>query len=468
MKEALFFGIIPYIIKISIDSGVNIIYKTVLKGGYYTAIDKNQIDYQADGLICIDENGQIANIVHLMDDDYETIQREAAQQENLVVLAEDQVILPGFVDLHVHAPQWPNAGLALDRPLYEWLDQYTFPLEAKFKDADYAHLVYDNLVETLLANGTTTALYFGSVDNTGNVELAKACLTHHQRGFVGKVVMDNPEQTPDYYRDESAQAALDETEAFIHEVEQLNKDQAIPVTPVITPRFLPSCTDEVLVGLGKLAAQYNLPIQSHCSENDWENGYALETHGKRDAAVLDEFGLLTDKTVLAHGTLLNDEDLDRFKNRGVGIAHCPISNVYFGNAVMATHKILAKDVKVGMGTDISGGFDPSIYQNIRQAIMSSRMLEDGVDSQLAPEVRGQESSAITAKNAFYMATIGGAESLNLTTGQIKEGYAADLQVVHTKYPTFGRQKPEETFEKVMYQTTASEIDHVMTQGVFVK
>lgn len=468
MKEVLIFDIIPYITKISIDSGVNIIYKTVLKGGYYTAIDKNQIDYQADSLICIDENGQIANIVHPMGDDYETIQREAAQQENLVVLAEDQVILPGFVDLHVHAPQWPNAGLALDRPLYEWLDQYTFPLEAKFKDADYAHLVYDNLVETLLANGTTTALYFGSVDNTGNVELAKACLTHHQRGFVGKVVMDNPEQTPDYYRDESAQAALDETEAFIHEVEQLNKDQAIPVTPVITPRFLPSCTDEVLVGLGKLAAQYNLPIQSHCSESDWENGYALATHGKRDATVLDEFGLLTDKSVMAHGTLLNGEDIQRFKDRGVGIAHCPISNVYFGNAVLPAKKLLSENVKVGMGTDISGGYDPSVYQNIRQAIMSSRLLNDGVDSEITPDLRGKHDSAITAKNAFYMATVGGAKSLNLVTGQIKEGYAADLQIVHAKYPTFGQQVPEDKFEKLMYQTTVSEIDHVMTQGVFVK
>lgn len=443
-------------------------YKTVLQGSYYTAIDENQVGYQANSLVCIDDEGTIARIVLAEDNDYQVIVNDARQQGTLVTLSDDQVLLPGFIDLHVHAPQWPNAGLALDRPLYEWLEEYTFPLEAKFKDAKYAHLVYDNLVETLLANGTTTALYFGSVDNTGNLELVKSCLTHHQRGFVGKVVMDNPEQTPSYYRDESATAALNETENFIHEVANLNENQTIPVTPVITPRFLPSCTDDVLAGLGKLASKYDLPIQSHCSESDWENGYALATHGKRDATVLDEFGLLTDKSVMAHGTLLNGEDIQRFKNRGVGIAHCPISNVYFGNAVLPAKKLLSENVKVGMGTDISGGYDPSVYQNIRQAIMSSRLLNDGVDNEITPDLRGKHDAAITAKNAFYMATVGGAKSLNLATGQIKESYIADLQIVHAKYPTFGQQVPVDTFEKLMYQTTVSEIDHVMTQGVFVK
>lgn len=442
--------------------------KLVLKGSYFTAKDVDQVDYQKDSLLCIDGAGYLAAVIAPGQEGYDSTLAEARNQDILCELADDQYILPGFIDLHIHAPQWPNAGVALDRPLNEWLDTYTFPLEAKFADADLAAKIYANLVKTLLANGTTTALYFGSVANEGNIELVKACLKYKQRGFVGKVVMDDPEQTPDYYRDPSPAAALQATKDFIQATQKLSADSQIKVTPVITPRFLPSCSDEVLTGLGRLAAEYELPVQSHCSESDWEDGYALVTHGKRDAEVLDGFGLLTDRAVMAHGTMLNDQDLQLFKQRGVGIAHCPISNVYFGNAVLPVKEVLNTEVKAGLGTDISGGFDPSIYQNIRQALMSARMLNDGVDNRLSPEDRGKRSAPLTAQNAFYLATVGGAESLHLKTGQIKEGYWADLQIVHTKYPAFTPQRPQDVFEKLLYQTTAAEIDTVLTQGQCVK
>ncbi len=296
----------------------------------------------------------------------------------------------------------------MDRPLNEWLDTYTFPLEAKYQDVSFAKRVYDNLVEELVGNGTTTALYFGTIDNPANLELAKACIKHHQRGFIGKVAMDNPDQTPANYRDASAKSAVADTETFIKQLTKLSQTAAINQTPVITPRFVPSCTPESLKGLGELAKKYDLPIQSHCSESDWENGYALENYHKRDSEVLDQYGLLTDKSVMAHGTLLNQSDLDTFKSRGVAVAHCPISNVYFGNAVLPVSKLLQQNVKVGLGTDISGGYSPSLYQNIRQAVISSRMLKDGVNSALDPNQRGTQIQPISAKNGFYLATVGGA------------------------------------------------------------
>nr|WP_089108059.1 guanine deaminase [Secundilactobacillus mixtipabuli] len=438
-----------------------------MEGASFSPSSQTEISYQARQLICLDNNGYIARVIAHTDPDYATVKQTAQANDTLTTLQPNQYVLPGFIDLHIHAPQWPNAGLALDRPLNEWLDTYTFPLEAKYQDTDFAKLVYDGLIQELLANGTTTALYFGTIHNAANLELAKACIQYGQRGFIGKVAMDNPEQTPDYYQDASAQVAVDQTEQFIHQLNELNQTTDLKQTPVITPRFVPSCTPASLQGLGDLARKYDLPVQSHCSESDWENGYALEHYHMRDADVLDHYGLLTDKAVMAHGTLLNDHDYDLFSQKQVAIAHCPISNVYFGNAVLPVNRVLAHHIKTGLGTDISGGYSPSLYQNIRQAVMSSRMLQDGVDNQLLPDKRGVDGSAISVKTAFYLATLGGAESLHLQTGKIAEGYLADLQVVSMQND-FQTETTDNIFEKLMYQTSKADINQVYVQGTRVK
>ena len=366
-------------------------------------------------------------------------------------------LLPGFTDLHIHAPQWPQAGLALDKPLNEWLNTYTFPLEAKFKDLTFAKKVYKSLVTELLANGTTTGLYFGSIHTDANLVLARICAQLGQRAFIGKVAMDNPEQTPAYYRDESSATALSETEKFIKAMFELQKQTQAELTPVITPRFVPSCTDETLSGLGKLAQKYNLPIQSHCSESIWEDQYAIDHFQLRDAQVLDKFGLLTDKAVMAHGTQLSDSDLALFNQKHTAIAHCPISNAYFGNSVMRVNDAHQQNVKIGLGTDISGGFSPSIYRNMQQAIMSSQMLQDS----------GHEKARITAANAFYLATIGGANALHIKSGQIKAGFKADFQIVQDQYFDVSSNKPQEIFERLVYHTNKENIKQVYVSGKLV-
>ncbi len=304
-------------------------YSRVIEGAYFSPTTPTSVTYQSHQLICIDNHGYIDRLVTSDDPDFDQIRQSADKANKLLSLSDTQFVLPGFIDLHIHAPQWPNAGLALDRPLNEWLDTYTFPLEAKYQDTDFAKLVYSDLVDELLRNGTTTALYFGTIHNAANLALAQACVEHGQRGFIGKVAMDNPEQTPAYYRDASAQVAIEQTEQFIHQIADLNKTATVKQTAVITPRFVPSCTPATLKGLGQLAKQYDLPVQSHASESDWEDGFALSHYHMRDAEVLDQYGLLTDKAVMAHGTLLNEDDYDLFNRRQTAIAHCPISNVYF-------------------------------------------------------------------------------------------------------------------------------------------
>ncbi|WP_246021136.1 guanine deaminase [Paenibacillus lentus] len=385
-------------------------------------------------------------------------------------LADGQYFLPGFIDLHVHAPQWAQSGTALDIPLYDWLNTYTFPLESKFSDLDFAKKVYDDVVSALLANGTTTALYFATVHKEASLLLAEICATKGQRGLVGKVVMDDPQQNPEYYRDADTRTALLDTKEFIIAVQKLAKSTKQGVYPVVTPRFIPSCTNEALKGLGELADKYDAYIQSHCSESDWEHGYVQDRFHKNDAFALHGFGLFCDKSIMAHCNFLNDQDADLFAKTGTAIAHCPISNAYFANSVIPIAHLHGKGVEIGLGSDISGGFSPSLYDNIRQAVISSRMLEDGVNTSLPANERGVPGSRITIHEAFYLATAGGGESLSLPIGRIQENYAWDVQIIDTKLPSaklpiFNEDENlDDVFQKMMYLVRPEHIREVWVQG----
>lgn len=377
----------------------------------------------------------IEKIVAPEDSEYQPLLDAHQGTSNFHRLAEGQYFLPGFIVLHVHAPQWAQSGTALDIPLYDWLNTYTFPLESKFSDLDFAREVYEDVVDTLLANGTTTALYFATVHKEASLLLAEICVKKGQRGLVGKVVMDDPEQNPEIYRDPDTGTALADTEKFILAVKELAKSAKQGVYPVVTPRFIPSCTDEALQGLGELAAKYDTHVQSHCSESDWAHGYVRDRFQKNDAFALHDFGLLRDKSVMAHCNFLSDDDAQLFADTGTAVALCPISNAYFANSVIPVSHFHEKGVEIGLGSDISGGFSPSLFDNVRQAVISSRMLEDGVNATLPAQDRGVPNSRLTIHEAFYLATAGGGESLSLPIGRIQENYAWDVQVIDTKLPS---------------------------------
>jgi guanine deaminase len=281
----------------------------------------------------------------------------------LTALRPAQILLPGLVDLHIHAPQFPQLGTALDEPLERWLQSYTFPLEARFTDIAYAAGVYDSLVATLLANGTTTAMYYGSIHLPATKILAETCLRRGQRALVGRVAMDHPEQCPDFYRDASAEAAIGETRALLDFVRAMDGNANGLVLPAITPRFIPACTDDLLRGLGRLAVETGCHVQTHCSESDWEHAYVRERCGASDADALANFGLLGHRTVLAHGNFLDAADFELIRASQAGIAHCPLSNAYFANAVFPLRAALAKRVNVGLGSDIAGGAHPSMLDS---------------------------------------------------------------------------------------------------------
>lgn len=401
----------------------------IVRASFAHAPVRGEVEICRDALIGILGEGTIETIVRSGDQKFDQILSEAREDDRLVELPIGQLLLPGFVDLHIHAPQWPQLGKALDVPLEVWLQEYTFPLEARYSDAAFARGVYQDLVVSLLAHGTTTAVYFATVHAEATRILAETCLEKGQRALVGKVVMDEPTQCPDYYRDSSMQAALEETRAFVDHVRTMPGNSASLVKPVVTPRFIPSCTDEALSGLGAIARECGCHVQTHCSESDWEYGYVIERKGKTDTEALKDFGLLNRHTVLAHSNFITDKDMDLIGDAGAGVAHCPLSNVYFSNAVFPLRRALGKSLRVGLGTDISGGPSASMFDSCRQAIASSRVLEDGVDAATAAGKRGAAGSRIDFREAFHLATAGGADVLELPIGRFEAGYMFDAILV---------------------------------------
>ncbi|NTG50716.1 guanine deaminase [Agrobacterium rhizogenes] len=406
--------------------------KTLSASGFHSP-ERGTIDVLDDVLIEIDADGAIAAVHRHGDPNYRTIRDARDASGELVTLPAGSYILPGFVDLHVHAPQYPQLGDALDVPLEVWLQKYTFPLEARYQDVAFARRVYGLLVEDLLANGTTTALYFATIHQEATRVLVDTCLEKGQRALIGKVAMDNAEECPDYYRDLSPEEALDGTRALIDYVRGHPDNHEGRVLPVVTPRFIPSCTDATLEGLGAIAKECSCHVQTHCSESDWAHGYVLARHGMTDTDSLDRFGLLGRKTVLAHANFLTAKDMETVKAREAAVAHCPLSNAYFANAVFPLRAALEKGLHVGLGTDISGGPSASMLENARGAILVSRMLQSGVDPNLPPAARSTFGPAqIDFRDAFYIATSGGGIALDLPVGQFAPGYQFDAVLIDTE------------------------------------
>lgn len=438
----------------------------ILGNGYYCKTF-DEIEYLNKALICINEEGMIEKVLLEEDSAYETRRREYELDGRLNVLKEDEILLPGFVDLHIHAPQWAQSGTALDRPLEVWLNDYTFPLESKFKDLDFAAKVYKDVVNETLKNGTTSAVYFATVDLEPSLLLANICGEKGQRGFVGKVTMDDEAGCPSYYKDKDYKVSIEETEKFINAVIAIQNNYKQKVYPVITPRFIPTCTAESLKGLGALAKKYDVHIQTHVSESDWAHQFVKEKTGENDASALNKFGLLGDKSLVAHAPFLETNDIKIMAEGQSTIAHCPLSNAYFANSVLPVKDFMERGINIGLATDISGGYSPSMYSAIRQAVISSKMLQDGVNPSLAKDVRGRNNSSLTLNNALYMATVAGGKALGLPLGKLEAGYIFDAQVVNTKenIPRFYEEKHEEDLlHKVLLLAQTNNIKEVWIQG----
>ncbi|CAM9414472.1 unnamed protein product [Chrysoparadoxa australica] len=374
-----------------------------------------ELEVLLDHVVSLDSYGRISAMAEANSPLGRKLLASAQQVEHL---SKSQFLLPGFVDTHYHAPQHVYTGTGTDLPLMSWLQRHAFPAERSLAgDTSLAGEVYSRVVDQCLSLGTTCAVYFASINVEPSLALAEIAIEKGQRAFIGKVSMDQGGQ--DGYCETTADALL-HAEEFIHKVR--SGSTCLLTSPIITPRFLPTCSVELLKGLGVLAAKYNLAIQSHISESadvvhlcrDMEaiNGDC------RDVQVFDTCNLLTPRTVLAHGVHLNDEEMQVLAQRGCTVSHCALSNAFFGNGVFRTREALNMGMNIALGTDVAGGYSPSMLGAMRTAVLASRILHDGADTYLhGGEVRPQAISPIRRDisyiDALWMATVGGARAVGL-------------------------------------------------------
>jgi guanine deaminase len=285
--------------------------------------------------------------------------------------------------------------------------------------------------------------------------------------------MDHPDQCPPFYRDASPARAIADTRALIDAVRAMPGNEAGLVRPVVTPRFVPACTDALLQGLGALAQECGCHVQTHCSESDWEHAHVLARTGMTDTAVLDRHGLLGRRSVLAHANFLEAADRALIRRQGAGIAHCPLSNAFFAGAVLPLREMLAEGLHVGLGSDIAGGHSASLFAQARMAVVASRLRESGTDSQQPASTRGTHGARIDFRTAFHLATAGGGEALDLPIGLFRSGYAFDAVLLESGLPDGDlRFQPEEAaetvLEKIVMTAGRADIARVWVAGRLVK
>ncbi|XXG94118.1 hypothetical protein Hte_000370 [Hypoxylon texense] len=418
----------------------------IFLGTFIHSIKLGELQYMHDTAVCVDRSGKIVAVEPQCDMEVEKFKETLCQKLEwdvhdlaLTITKEGQFFFPGFIDTHIHAPQYPNAGIFGKSTLLDWLNKYTFPMEASLSSLPKARRVYSACVRRALAHGTTTAAYYATLHVAPTNLLADLCLAIGQRAFVGRVCMDDPDVNPPYYRDESADEALARTHATVDHIRRIDPTYAL-VSPILTPRFAPSCSRACMTRLGALRksayageGQAVLPVQTHIAENAAELALvkAMFPECASYADVYDRHGLLGERTVLGHAIHLTDAEIRLVAERGAGVAHCPCSNSALTSGEAPVRKLLDAGVGVGLGTDVSGGYSASVLEAARQAALVSnhRAMPMGKWADVPAEER--ERGRLSVEDVLYLATRGGASVLGLAgrVGGFDVGLEWDAQLI---------------------------------------
>ena len=385
----------------------------VLKGHICYSQDKSTLKvFENSFLVCVD--GKSKGVFKTLPEEYKNLPLKDY---------EDKLIIPGMVDLHVHAPQYAFRGMCMDLELMDWLNQYTFPEEEKYTNLDYAEKAYSIFTKALKKSATTRACIFATRHREATVLLMELMEKTGLVSYVGKVNMDR--EASEALVEESVESSAYQTFGWINSV----YDKFQNTKPILTPRFIPCCTDELMEELKQIQMTYGIPVQSHLSESPGEIEFVkfLRPNNEFYGDAYNDYDLFgknddinTDvKTVMAHCVWSTDKEVDLMKKNGVFVAHCPSSNMNLSSGIAPIRKYLDLDLKIGLGSDVAGGQSESIFRAITDSIQVSKIYWRHVN---------QDCKPIVFSEAFFLATKGGGEFFG-KVGSFESDYEFDAIVL---------------------------------------
>ena len=399
--------------------------KRIYKAHILYTKEKSRFEVLENGYIAVDDDGRVAGIATSLaslktycSSRCETSETAAAcdtQWHDVeVVDFGNRLLIPAMNDMHVHAPQVHNQGVAMDLELLPWLQNYTFPEEAKYADIHYAERMYRRFLHTQWLFGTMRSCVFGTIHTESTRLLMKLYQEAGMGAWVGKVAMNRncPENLS-----EDVEAAIEGNEQLIAE---FNQPDAL-VRPIITPRFVPSCTPELLKACGELANKYQLPVQSHLSENTSEIAWVqdLEKESTCYGDAYNRYGLFGQTpTIMAHCVWTSGNELEMMRCNRVMVAHCPTSNFNLSSGMAPVRTFLDEGLQVGLGSDISGGHDLNMFRMLTYAVQVSKM----------HYMHDHNNAFLTLSEVFWMATKSAGRFFG-KVGSFEPGYEFDALVI---------------------------------------
>ncbi|MCD7895529.1 MAG: amidohydrolase family protein [Planctomycetaceae bacterium] len=367
-----------------------------------------------------------------------------------------KLIVPGLVDLHMHAPQYAFRGLGMDLELLDWLNTQTFPEESRYADTAYAERAYQALLADLVAGPNTRACIFSTLHLPATKILMDRLEASGLVTMVGKVNMDR--NSPENLCEKSAADSLADTRRWLEDSRSYSR-----TTPILTPRFIPSCTDDLMRGLADLQKETGLPVQSHLSENPgeitWVQELCPDSSCYGDAyARFDLFGGDV-PTIMAHCTWSGPEETELMRDRGVYVAHCPQSNTNLSSGIAPVRTFLNEGVRVGLGSDVAGGCHASIFRAMADAVQMSKMRWRLVDD---------ADKALTVEETFFLGTRGGGAFFG-QVGSFEDGFEFDAVVIDDAplLPPYSVEMPDR-LARVVYLSDDRHVAAKFVRGKQVK